>query len=238
MGITDCFREDKLQHYLNWIRKVDSNVEFVKLSSAIGNIDAISDVDGLLLTGGGDVDPDFYECAHLRSQAKDINIKRDEFEFEIIKRSLDADLPILGVCRGMQVMNVALGGSLHVDLKSKGFNDHSISVNGGSKHAVTIEPNSLLSGLAGSLNQEVNSYHHQAVDKLGKGLMPTAESPDGVIEAVEWSSKEGMSFLMLVQWHPERSNGNNDLFSNNLARIFLNEIGYSTATKITHTSRR
>jgi putative glutamine amidotransferase len=238
IGITDCLREDKLQQYLDWIRKVDSNVEFVKLSCAIGNIDAISDVDGLLLTGGGDVDPDFYDCAHLWGQAKDINIKRDEFEFEIIKRSLGADLPILGVCRGMQVMNVALGGSLYVDLKSNGFNDHSISINGGLKHAVTIEPNSLLSGLAGALNQEVNSYHHQAVDKLGKGLTPTAESPDGVIEAAEWSSKEGMSFLLLVQWHPERTIGDNDLFSNNLARIFLREIEYSTTTKATYTSRR
>ena len=238
IGITDCLREDKLQQYMDWIRKMDSTVEFIKLSSTIGNIDAIGEVNGLLLTGGGDVDPDFYDCAHLRSQAKDINVERDEFEFETIKRALSADLPILGVCRGMQVMNVALGGSLHVDLKSNGFNDHSISVNGASKHAVTIEPNSLLSGLAGSLNQEVNSYHHQAVDKLGKGLMPTAESPDGVIEAAEWSSKEGMSFLLLVQWHPERSNGNNDLFSNNLARIFLREIEYSTATKATHTSRR
>ncbi len=238
IGITDCLREDKLKQYLDWIQKVDSNVEFEILSSVEGNLDTVSKIDGLLLTGGGDVDPDLYGRAHLRSQAKDINTKRDEFEFEIIKRALDAELPILGVCRGMQVMNVALGGSLHVDIKSKGFNDHTSSVNGGLKHFVSIEPNSLLSGLAGGLKQEVNSYHHQAVDELGKGLMPTAKSTDGVIEAAEWSLKEGMSFLLLVQWHPERTLGNNDLFSTNLARIFLRETEYSTTTRVTHISRK
>ena len=238
IGITDCLREDKLKQYFDWIQGIGSNVEFELLSPVDGNLDGVGKIDGLLLTGGGDVDPAFYGCTHLRSMAKNINAKRDEFEFEIIKRALDADLPVLGVCRGMQVMNVALGGSLHVDLKSKGFNDHSTSVNGGLKHRVSIEPNSLLSGLAGRLEQEVNSYHHQAVDELGKGLMPTAQSPDGVIEAAEWSSKEGMSFFLLVQWHPERTFGNNDQFSTILARIFLREMEYSTATKATHTSRR
>jgi Predicted glutamine amidotransferases len=216
----------------------DPSAEFEKLSPTLGNVDAISEVDGLLLTGGGDIDPEFYGRTGLRNQAQDINRGRDEFEFEVIKRALDADLPILGVCRGMQVMNVALGGSLHVDLKSNGFKDHSTPVNGILKHAISIEPNSLLSGLAGGLNRDVNSYHHQAIDELGKGLMPTAQSPDGVVEAAEWLSKEGMSFLLLVQWHPERTLGSSDVFSTNLAKIFLREMAYSTANKATNNSRR
>lgn len=238
IGITDCLREDKLRQYMDWIRKVDPTVEFKTMSSSAGNADAVETIDGLLLTGGGDVDPGFYERAELRDRAKDINVDRDQFEFEVIKRALDADMPMLGVCRGMQVVNVALGGTLHVDLKSDGFSDHSSPLNGGLRHSVTIEPNSLLSGLAGGLEQEVNSYHHQAVDEMGKGLMPTAASSDGVIEAAEWSSKEGMSFLLLVQWHPERIFGMNDLFSTNLARIFLREVHYSRANKAIPNSRR
>ena len=238
IGITDCLREDKLRQYLDWMGNADPSAEFEKLSPTLGNVDAISEVDGLLLTGGGDIDPEFYGRTGLRNQAQDINRGRDEFEFEVIKRALDADLPILGVCRGMQVMNVALGGSLHVDLKSNGFKDHSTPVNGILKHAISIEPNSLLSGLAGGLNRDVNSYHHQAIDELGKGLMPTAQSPDGVVEAAEWLSKEGMSFLLLVQWHPERTLGSSDVFSTNLAKIFLREMAYSTANKATNNSRR
>jgi len=238
IGITDCFREDKFSKYQEWIRKADPSVEFEKLSPTIGNVEAVEMIDGLLLTGGNDIDPDYYGRSDLRDLAKDINRQRDEFEFKVIRQALESDLPVLGVCRGMQVMNVALGGSLHVDLKSDGFNDHSTQVNGGLKHSIAIEPNSLLSGLAGGLEQQVNSYHHQAVDVLGRGLMQTANSSDGVIEAAEWSSKEGMSFLLLVQWHPERTLGNEDKFSVNLAKIFLREVQYSTSTKATHSRRR
>lgn len=238
IGITDCLREDKLQQYVDWIRSVNPDIDFERLSSLTNNSNAVDTIDGLLLTGGGDVDPDFYGRGQQRSLAKDINVARDKFEFDIIRRALDADTPILGVCRGMQVMNVALGGTLHVDLQSDGFKAHSSPDNGGLKHTVTIEPNSLVSDLAGGLEQEVNSYHHQAVDDLGKGLMPVAASNDGVIEAAEWLSKEGMSFLMLVQWHPERTLGANDLFSTNLARIFLREIQYSKTNKATLIARR
>ena len=237
IGITDCLREDKLQQYFDWVHNVDKDVKFEQLSSVTGNIDALSSVDGLMLTGGGDVDPGFYGRDDLGGRARDINIQRDEFEFEIIKRALDADLPILGVCRGMQVMNVALGGSLHADLKSDGFQEHSISAHGGLKHDIAIEANSLLSGLAGGLEQKVNSYHHQAVDSLGKGLTSVATSSDGVIEAAEWISKEGMPFLLLVQWHPERTLGELNVFSTNLAQIFLREVHYSIANRAAHIRR-
>jgi putative glutamine amidotransferase len=238
IGITDCLREDKLRQYIEWIQKVDPSAEFEVLSSTLDNPGAVSNVDALLLTGGGDIDPEFYGRPDLRDAANDINRQRDEFEFDVIKRALDSDLPILGVCRGMQVMNVALGGSLYVNLKTSGFNDHSTPKSGGLRHDIAVEPNSLLSGLAGGLKQEVNSYHHQAVHDLGQGLMQTAVSTDGVVEAAEWSTKEGMSFLLLVQWHPERALGNVDTFSTNLAKIFLREIHYSTAIKATHTSER
>ena len=238
IGITDCLRDDKLRKYFDWVRNIDPSTEFQTLSSHLGNVDAVSNIDGLLLTGGGDVDPDLYGSSELRSQAKDVDRNRDDFELEVIRRALEADLPILGICRGLQMVNVALGGSLHIDLKSNGFNEHSPSAHAVLKHSIAIEPNSLLSGLAGGLQQEVNSYHHQAVEQLGKGLASSAQSPDGVIEAAEWMHKEGMSFLLLVQWHPERSNGVHDEFSTNLAKIFLREVQYSISNTITNTGRR
>lgn len=237
IGITDCYNEDKYHKYVDWIHGIDPSVEFVKLSAVAANIDKMDTIDGLLLTGGGDIDIAFYDSTESPGQAKSVNRSRDEFEFEAIKRALEDDLPIMGVCRGMQVMNVALGGTLHVDLQASGFNDHAGIGNGDMRHGITIEPNSLLSGLAGGLQQEVNSHHHQAVHRFGKGLMPVAQSPDGVIEAAEWSMKEGMPFLLLVQWHPERLTIDNT-FSSNLAKILLQEIEHSKASKTTITSRR
>ncbi len=239
VGVTDCLREDKLRLYVEWIRKYGPSVELKTLSSAEGNAGDINEVDGLLLTGGDDVDPELFGRPDLRKKSNGINRKRDEFEIEVIQRALDIDLPILGVCRGMQVVNVALGGTLHADVETDGFKPHTSPPGGVMTHEISIEPNSLLSGIAGGLTQNVNSYHHQAVDKLGKGLMKVAVSTDdGVVEAAEWSLKEGMSFLLLVQWHPERTHNGGETFSANLAKMFLREVEYSTNTnKATHTSR-
>jgi putative glutamine amidotransferase len=237
IGVTDCLREDKLRLYIEWIKEHDPSVDLRKLSPVKGNVKEIDDVDGLLLTGGDDVDPEIYGKAELRTQCKGMNRTRDEFEIEVIKRALEADKPILGVCRGMQVMNVALGGTLHGDVEASGFRAHTSHSATPMKHEIEIEPNSLLSGLAGGLRQSVNSYHHQAVDALGKGLMKAAQSEDGIIEAAEWSSKEGMSFLLLVQWHPERTIEGGEKFSANLAKIFLREVDYSITNKATNTSR-
>jgi putative glutamine amidotransferase len=232
IGITDCHKEDKFNKYVEWIQSVEPESAVVKLSCNLKNAEVIDDLDALVLTGGGDIDPEFYDLPNLSSQARDVNKARDTFEIEVVHRSLEANLPVLGVCRGMQLMNVALGGSLHVDLQSRGFNDHTSPTGGELKHAITIRPNSLLSGLAGGLKGEVNSYHHQGVDRLGHGLMAVAQSSDGVIESAEWSSKEGMPFLLLVQWHPERANRTRDVFSTNLARIFLQEVRFSIANNV------
>lgn len=234
IGITDCLREDKLRKYMDWIHSVDPETDLAVLSPGQGIGDDLDGMQGLLLTGGGDVDPALYGRAALHGLTRDVNAGRDEFELGIIRRALKSDLPILGVCRGMQVMNVALGGTLHGDLKTDGYREHSSSNGAVLMHPIAIEPNSLLSGLAGGTDQMVNSYHHQAVDDLGNGLMPVAVSEDGVVEAAEWSLKEGMPFLLLVQWHPERTSDRNDVFSQNLARIFLREVHYATANKATH----
>lgn len=232
IGITDCHQEDKYTQYVDWLLSVNPKLHIVKLSHSSGSLDAISEIDGLLLTGGGDVNPALYGEPELTAQAKDVNDLRDEFEFTVLRQALAADLPILGVCRGMQLANVYLGGTLHVDLVSEGFDRHTSSESKEARHTIAIDPNSLLSDLAGGVDESVNSFHHQAVNLLGQGLMAVAHSPDGIIEAAEWSVKEGMPFLLMVQWHPERVSHQESVLSNNLARIFLREVSLSIANKI------
>jgi putative glutamine amidotransferase len=222
IGITDTFSEDKFEQYVDWILSVDEKIETVKLSNKLDNVSEINKIDGLLLSGGGDLHPRYYEKEYQLKKAKGINEERDEFEFNLIEQALNNDMPILGICRGIQVMNVYLGGSLTVDMVSDGFNDHTSQLDQIFKHSISIVPNSMLYVLTGIPEIEVNSFHHQAVDRLGKGLMCSALSSDGVIEAAEWVLKDNMPFLMLVQWHPERVI--NDFLSQKLARLFLHEV--------------
>ena len=220
IGITDTTTVDHYENYVDWLTSVDKDIECVKLSYLLDNVNEIHAVDGLLLTGGGDVHPKFYEHHDSKNHSKEVDEQRDAFEFELIDQALDADLPILGVCRGMQTMNVYLNGSLITDLVASRFDPHT----GNDEpihHTISILPNTLLDTLTGAGETEVNSSHHQAVDRLGRGLKAAALSHDGVIEAAEWILKDGMPFLMLVQWHPERIKEN--LLSQKIAHMFLRE---------------
>jgi putative glutamine amidotransferase len=122
----------------------------------------------------------------------------------------------------MQVMNVALGGTLVVDLPTDGFMEHRSRTAEPLSHPLAVVPHTLLHALAGTTGANVNSFHHQAVDVLGQGLVRSAISSDGVTEAAEWAIKDGMSFLLLVQWHPERAPG--DALSQNIMKMFLREV--------------
>jgi len=223
IGITDTLKEDKYEQYVGWIRSIDGSVDIQKLSHEIDSAREIEKLDGLLLSGGGDVHPRYYGKENQFCKTKGVNEQRDEFEFAVIKRALDADIPILGVCRGMQIMNVYLGGSLTVDLSSEGFHDHTSPADDqGMIHGISVMPHSMLYALTGTTEVEVNTFHHQAVEKLGNGLMCSAISADNVVEAGEWVMKDNMPFLMLVQWHPERLK--ETFFSQKLARLFLREV--------------
>ena len=223
IGITDTLKEDKYGQYVRWIRSVDGSVDIQKLSHELDNTNEIEDLDGLLLSGGGDVHPRYYGKEYHLGKTNGVNEQRDEFEFAVIERALDADRPILAVCRGMQVMNVYLGGSLTVDLVSEGFDDHTSPADDrGTMHGISVEPLSMLHALTGTTEVEVNTFHHQAIEKLGKGLMCSAISSDNVVEAGEWAMKDTMPFLMLVQWHPKRLE--ETFFSQKIAGLFLREV--------------
>ena len=165
-------------------------------------------LDGLILSGGGDLDPALYG-AERDPACGPSNPVRDNAELELCRHALAIGLPVLGVCRGLQVINVALGGTLHQHLPDLVGNDsHSPVENGYGQHEVRVEPGSRLAAalhrtdLTDHLPVVVPTHHHQAVQRLGRGLTATAWTADGVIEAVELDHGEH-PFALAVQWHPE-----------------------------------
>ncbi|MCU1337211.1 MAG: peptidase [Bryobacterales bacterium] len=155
---------------------------------------------GLLLTGGTDVNPALYgEPAGPVTEQPDE--ERDSVEAALIDEALARDLPLLAICRGMQMLNVRLGGSLIQHLPGASRHVRRTPDKGLPAHHVTIEPGTLLAGIAQRETWEVNSRHHQAVARLGSGLRVSAKDPeDGVIEAIELP---GRRYVLAVQWHPE-----------------------------------
>ncbi len=162
---------------------------------------ALRRLDGVILTGGGDPDPALYNEEPV-PELGEVSVERDRQEVFIARWAAEHDLPLLGVCRGMQVAAVALGGSLYQDLGRAGFRDiehYQDSAPPALAHSVRLLKNGLLAELFGK-RFRVNSYHHQAVRALPEGLEPLAEAPDGVLEAAHLV---GHPFYLLVQWHPE-----------------------------------
>ncbi|WP_141430835.1 gamma-glutamyl-gamma-aminobutyrate hydrolase family protein [Bacillus sp. 03113] len=164
----------------------------------------LSKLDGIVFTGGSDIDPQYYGEA-LHHKLGSIDPKRDKHEIDLSKYVLEKmDIPVLGICRGVQLINVASGGSLYQDLKTQiaGSNRHDL-VNSPKHHPVQpihIKKDSKLFEILSNDQIQVNSYHHQAVKDLGKGFEITATAPDGVVEAIEMN---GSRFVLGVQWHPE-----------------------------------
>ena len=216
--------EEKFGKYKSWLLRFNPSIEFHELSHEQSRIDGIDGCDGLLLTGGGDVHPNSYGNNDAHAQAKETDERRDKFEFSLIDRALARSLPILGICRGMQSMNAHLGGTLHLDLESAGFAQHTEKDGKENRHQVKIESNSSLGSVAGVDSAEVNSFHHQGADKVGNGLKVSARSEDGVIEAMEWADPVGKPFLLVVQWHPERMKDTYNPLAEKVGRIFLEEV--------------
>lgn len=195
----------------------------MSLDSALS---VLAKCQGLLLTGGEDVDPVNYGKLNEIAKCEDIDRYRDSLEFTLIKRAIELKMPIFGICRGEQILNVALGGTLFTDIPT----DVDISVihrcPEGSKeclHNVSVEKTSMLFKITQQNAGMVNSYHHQAVEKIAPGIKIAAYSDNGVPEAIETDFTRINSFLMGVQWHPERLLQNPSL-SKPLAVYFLEEV--------------
>lgn len=166
-----------------------------------GDSPALDDLDGLLLSGGGDIDPRLYGQAR-HEKLGPVDRDRDCFELCLARRAVEQGVPVLGICRGAQVLGVALGGELVQDIPSLvgGSVVHSAGKDG-ARHWVRVESDSQLGEIMGARRVCVNSFHHQANGRLGPGVRATAWSEDRVIEAIE---ADGAAFALGVQWHPER----------------------------------
>lgn len=169
--------------------------------------DLLNSVDALLLTGGGDVAPSRYGATNLHPETYGISDLRDEFEIALIHAALERHLPLLAICRGLQILNVALGGTLlqHIPDDRPGSLEHRQQLlgipSGDTAHPVVVHPGSLLARIVGEGILQVNSYHHQAVDKVAPNAVVSAVAPDGIVEAFELPQYD---FVLAVQWHPER----------------------------------
>ena len=163
-------------------------------------------IDGLIVTGGADIHPSFYGQIVLE-RCGEIDEERDRFEVELIHAARGRDLPFLGICRGLQILNVALGGSLYQDLSYRAGTDQahmsSRERRGEPAHPVTITAGSCLAEIIGTREVPVTSTHHQVIRGLAPDLTVSAVAPDGVIEGIEGPG----CFLLAVQWHPERMAG-------------------------------
>lgn len=184
---------------------------------------ALEDLDGLVLTGGEDVDPSLYGAAPSRflgTVARD----RDLFELALFAVARERQLPVLGICRGIQLINVAFGGTLWQDLPSerRGLLNHNPRTpRDAQAHGVRVLAGSRAAAALGRAEFDANSFHHQAVRDLGRGLVATAWAADGLIEAVE--TIDGEPWLLAVQWHPEEMSGLPEAPDGGLFRAFLAE---------------
>ncbi len=186
---------NKLKPYVEAVEAGGS--EAVPVS--VAEFPKINGFHGLLLMGGTDVNPKLYGEA-ARPEVDQPDDERDEAEWRLLDEALRIDLPVLAICRGMQLLNVHAGGTLiqHLDLPK---HDTEFADKGTIAHQVMVEPQSQLAEIAGATRLAVNSRHHQAVCQIGKGLRISArDSEDGTVEAIEFSDR---SFVLAVQWHPE-----------------------------------
>jgi putative glutamine amidotransferase len=163
-------------------------------------------VDGVLISGGDDVDPSGYGAENTASTKTDPEV--DRFEVALLEAARESAKPVLAICRGLQVLNVALGGSLHQEVTSQDgihelIGDDHVEMNT-RRHVVTFEPGSILASVYGTSEAKVNTLHHQAVDRLADGLILEGRTDDGLIEAARW---DGDWWVVAVQWHPERLDG-------------------------------
>jgi putative glutamine amidotransferase len=168
----------------------------VVLPPLVSDLDALlARLDGICLSGGPDLDPEAYGARIRHAELGPTEPSLDAFELALARQGLERQMPLLGICRGSQALNVACGGTLHQHVEGHRQSEPGTE----STHVVEVLEGTRLAGLIGAGTHAVNSFHHQAVDRLGEGLRVAALAPDGTVEAIE----HGGGFVLGVQWHAE-----------------------------------
>lgn len=203
------YTKTNFENYVNWFSQSDlsDDLEIVKLSFIDNNIDEIHQCDGFVLTGGVDVDPSYYDGPKIYTNCpNEFQQDRDQFEEKIYRYAQQNQLPLLAICRGLQLVNVLEGGKLIQDLGVEGNKKHR-KITEDKTHQIEITNESLMHEITGTSSGIVNSAHHQSIDPnhLGENLMVSAKDSHGtIIEAIEFKDKTNKAFMLCVQYHPER----------------------------------
>lgn len=215
------------ENYARWLLELRSGLEIIDFYSLEWEDMAshFHRLSGLLLSGGGDIHPACYGREEDLPLCRGIDERRDKIETALIDLAFTFHLPVLGICRGLQILNVVRGGSLIADIpvQVNSILKHQ-DEKGDVHHAVTILPESALFSLTRTAGETVNSSHHQAIRDLADDFRASAFSSDGIIEAIELKQPGNNMFCMAVQWHPERMPFENPL-SGLLGRGFMEAAG-------------
>lgn len=218
IGVT--FSESNYHNYPRWVKGNDETIEIIELSYDKNNLQDVVIYDAVVFTGGIDMDP--IEKIDYANAPNEFNLNRDLFEMAVLAKALKEQKPILGICRGLQLINVFKGGTLHLDNGETKNKIHKKETED-KKHLIQVEKNSLFHSIVKQDFGEVNSAHHQSIDKLGTDLKAVAHTEDGVIEVIESANPE-KQFLLAVQWHPERMSDLESPFSKNIRKTLLEKI--------------
>lgn len=210
------------ENYANWLNE-GGNFELVRVGYQFNNLEALKRCAGLFLTGGEDVHPQWYGKGEFVNQfgLTDLDEKRDDFEIKLLEYWKKSGIPLLGVCRGQQLTNVFLGGTLIPHLPAYGKLNHARKTGKPRYHEIEIDTNSNLAEWIGDATGKVTSVHHQSVDRVADSLVTNALSPDGVIEGLEYLDATSTPPLILVQWHPEMMDNSMHPFSHNVRQQFI-----------------
>ncbi|MFZ5944421.1 MAG: gamma-glutamyl-gamma-aminobutyrate hydrolase family protein [Bacillota bacterium] len=206
IGITAGFNNNEEKHFITdyYVKAIESlgGIPILLPSVGINLVEALYEqVDGIIFSGGGDVDPGYFGQSPLRGIGE-ITPLRDRFELYLAKKALNGKKPVLGICRGMQILNIAAGGNIYQDIEHITKIEHDQKApKWAPYHEIEVANNSLLLDIIGKNKIKVNSFHHQAVKDIGAGLIKSAWTEDGIVEAVESVNRERM--IIGVQWHPE-----------------------------------
>lgn len=226
IAISKAVPAKSYQNYFRWIHSVDSTVECLDMYhlSYDSAILILKECDGLLLTGGTDIYPGRYGKEEDTARCWNADFKRDTMEYKLIKEAIKLEMPIMGICRGLQNLNVYFDGTLYVDLPTDldTIVNHRSSKSYKAEHEIQIQQGSLLHEISGVTSGIVNSNHHQGIEVLAYQLNGISKTQDGLIETIELKNRGDYPFLLGVQWHPERMDYSNPL-SGKIAHRFVEE---------------
>ncbi len=225
------YTETNFKNYWIWFndKDIQDDIELIELSFLKNNADDFYKCDGFILTGGVDIHPSFYGGKlEYDNKPNAFEPERDKFEAKIYKFSHENSKPLLGICRGLQLVNVLQGGKLIQDLNKDRNTKHCRINETDGQHDIRIEKDTLLFNIALCDVVNINSAHHQAIDPeaIGDNLIVNAydDCEEKLIEGIEFRDKKNKAFMLCVQWHPERMLNRNSILSNEIKNSFLKAV--------------